>query len=151
MILTIAQQSRDDHEVVMLGYGQGMASGISDFLRDEIRRRGWQDSDLADRAKMRRSALSYILNTPNVVPHLSTLNDLASALASAPAEQGAWLSRLINTCGYQIASGDEAELALLVEVMPELKGFIPHLSRLRPRDIQRIQAYIEGVLSDQPQ
>jgi transcriptional regulator with XRE-family HTH domain len=88
-----------------------MASRLSQYLRDEITRRGWLNKDLAQAAGLKEGSLSYILNNPTSIPRLDTLQALATAL-DVP------LTRLIQLCGYPLESDrfsleDEQALAHL--------------------------------------
>jgi transcriptional regulator with XRE-family HTH domain len=72
-----------------------MTSRLSQYLRDEISRRGWLNKDLAQAAGLKEGSLSYILNNPTSIPRLDTLQALATAL-DVP------LTRLIQLCGYPL-------------------------------------------------
>lgn len=123
--------------------GMIMASGLAPYLRAELNKRGWMDSQLADSAGIDRSTLTNIFKNPDTTPKLETLDRLAKAL-SVP------LAKLVTLCGFSI-EGDEGtnideQVSILLDSMPELRGFIAHLAQLRPEDMRVIQAYVDGFL-----
>ena len=128
--------------------GVTMSSALALWLRAEISRRGWTDSELSDRAGFSsRSTLSRILNKPEQVPKLETLAALAKALDEP-------LNKLITLCGFHLVGTDDEvdqakQVALLLETMPELAGLFDTLLTLRPDDIRAIRAYVDGISSQQ--
>lgn len=123
---------------------------LAAFLRREIKRRGWQDSDLADRANLRRSVLSHILNKATDAPKLETLNQLAIGLSETKDEQSFWLGQLIEACGFQLPQDDDAQhIVKILTYLPELGGFVQDLEQLSSENLQRIRGYIAGLLESQ--
>lgn len=122
---------------------------LAAFLRREIQRRGWQDSDLADRANLGRSVLSYILNKATEAPKLDTLNQLAIGLSEQPDDRSFWLGRLIESCGFQLPQDDAQHIVKILTYLPELTGFVQDLEQLSSENLQRIRGYIAGLLEAQ--
>jgi transcriptional regulator with XRE-family HTH domain len=120
-----------------------MASGLAPYLRAELNKRGWPDSQLADTAGIDRSTLTNIFKNPDTTPKLETLDRLAKAL-QVP------LAKLVTLCGFSIEGDDgtniDEQVSILLDSMPELRGFIAHLAQLRPDDLRVIQAYVDGFL-----
>lgn len=121
-----------------------MASRLANYLRAQIGQRGWDDSQLADAAGIQRSALSYILNTPDVVPKLQTLDAIAHALDEP-------LSKLITLCGFSL-EGEQAattineQIAIMLDTVPELRPLVGDLTQLPVEDLRMVRAYIQGVI-----
>jgi transcriptional regulator with XRE-family HTH domain len=124
------------------GNNQAMASALSLYLKAEIERRGWSDADLADRSNLSRPTLSKLLNNPGQIPELDTLSKLAVGL-------GVDLTKLVTLCGFPASSDPVSsrgeQMAILLETVPELQGFLDVLARLRPDDIRAIRAYADGM------
>lgn len=126
----------------MVGVETFMPSAIASFLESEMEKRKWKRSELADRAGLDRSALTYILNTEGVIPGLDTLDLLAQAL-DLP------LARLVNACGFSLRDADLArdeQIMVLLESIPELREAVGDLARLRSQDLRAARAYIAGML-----
>lgn len=131
-----------------------MPSGIAAFIRAEIDARGMTQAAFAERAGIRKSSLSYILNTPNMRPRIGTLERIAQAL-DVP------ITRLIEVAGIPVPprrhdAGDDAEteqvgtrLTAMVESVPELAGLLDHLTQLPQEDIQAVARYVEWYVQDQ--
>jgi transcriptional regulator with XRE-family HTH domain len=120
-----------------------MASGLGAFLRAEIKKRNWTDRQFADFVGIPPSNLSNLLNKTTQKPNLETLDRLSVAL-------NVDLDDLIVLCGYTLRrnpdkSRDE-RVAILIEKVPEIRGFVESLSQLRPEDLDRAQSYVDGVL-----
>jgi transcriptional regulator with XRE-family HTH domain len=120
-----------------------MTSSLAAYLKAEIDARGWSDAQTAEKAGLTKSSLSYILNTPNMIPELQTLDRLAVAL-------GIPLARLITMAGFSIdnrpdISADE-QITEILRALPELRGLVDDLQQLRAQDLAIVRAYVDGYL-----
>lgn len=128
----------------MLGQLKGfvsMPSSLALFLRSEIDRRGWDDSKLARKAGIHKSALHYILTKDTAGPYLKTLDKLARAL-DVP------LARLIRVAGYDPGEDDRPveieQTAILMETVPELREVVDSLKTFSAEDLRAIRLYVQG-------
>lgn len=123
--------------------GNAVASGLAAYLRAEIARRGWDDSELARRAGIDKGGLSYILNHPDAEPKLRTLRQLARGL-------GVPLGQLVKVLGFDLGpEGTDADIermAILVDSVPDLQDMVYKMARLLPEERVAALAYVEGMI-----
>lgn len=129
----------------MIGLWRGwiMGSSLAIYLSEEVARRGWNDSDLADRAGITRSNLSKIMDGRTKVPTLATLDRLARALDEP-------LSRLVAICGFTVGKNTDLtvdeQISILLETAPGFRLAVDKIAQLHPDDLQALQSYLDGAL-----
>ncbi len=121
-------------------------SGLAAFLRSEIDKRGMTDTTFAERAGISKSTLSHMMAKPGVIPALSTLHRIATAL-------GLPLDRLIEVCGYPMGrdernTGDK-QLARMLATVPALRRLMEQLITLPSDDLAAIERYVRFYIQDQ--
>lgn len=117
------------------------SSSLGMYLRAEIDKRGWNDLLLSSKSGVDKGTLHNLLHNPDVVPTLTTLDRLASAL-SVP------LARLVEQTGFSLGPDRRAatvgRIAELFEGDPRLAAVIEELTALPPDDLPAVAAYIAG-------
>lgn len=129
--------------MIRLLWGLGMGTSLPIFLREEVDKRGWNDSDLADRAGVTRSSLSKIMKGKTKVPSLETLDRLSHAL-EVP------LIHLVALCGFAVDSRVDVpfdeQIAILLETAPGFRSAVDKVAQLLPDDLRALQSYLDGSL-----
>lgn len=118
---------------------------LAGYLRDKMAERGWSQSQLAGKAQISESALSHLLNKPDVLPRPETLQRLAAALEV----QSATLTALT---GYAVEGSpklNERQMRLLhqIHALPWLERGIEQWLQLPDADQHDILNQIEYRLS----
>jgi hypothetical protein len=90
-----------------------------------------------------RTALRNILEKPDVVPELETLEKLSLAF-------GMPLWRIVEMTGFDLDlpksdSERTRRLAALLDTNPEFRPIVDHMLRLQPGDFDGILVYLEGL------
>lgn len=119
----------------------GVPSAVAVFLEAEMKKRGWQPSDLASKAELRPSTLSYILNTSGAIPRPEAVRALAKAL-------GIDASLITALAGYPIeASADpEGRYAILgrqVSALPWLAERVTDFLALSQEEFEELMDYLD--------
>lgn len=116
---------------------------LANYLRDELKRREWTATQLAQKAGLPKQTISNILNRPDVKTELPTYVALSDAL-------GVSLAYLLERAGYVVESledPDEAtyRIARQIEAFPWLQPIVRWLLELDPEDRAGVVAYLESV------
>lgn len=118
-----------------------MASRLSQFLYDELQRRGVSLSDFALQSGIPKQTLSNIINNPSSKPELATFVRIADGL-NMP------LWKILEIAGYRIfAPGEEEDsirLARTVDSFPWLKPILERLLALNPQDRAAVLAFLDS-------
>jgi transcriptional regulator with XRE-family HTH domain len=127
----------------MIGQGwTNMASTLGPLLRQEMKQRKMEQGPFAEFLDVAPSQLSEMLNNPDLIPKLKTLDQLAEKL-------GRDLGDLIVAVGFTLdqnrSRGKSEQVTMLLEDVPEMRGFVDDLMRLRPEDLRRARAFVQGV------
>lgn len=120
-----------------------MPAELTNYLQDELARRGWSATQLATKAGIPKQTVSNILNNPDLVPELPTYVALAEGL-------GISLAFLLERAGYTIERLDNPEesnrrIARQIEAFPWLQPIFQWLLDLDPEDRAGVVAYLESV------
>jgi transcriptional regulator with XRE-family HTH domain len=120
-----------------------MPAELTNYLQDELARRGWSATQLATRAGIPKQTVSNILNNPDLVPELPTYVSLAEGL-------GVSLTFLLERAGYVVERLDNPEesnrkIARQIEAFPWLQPIFQWLLDLDPEDRAGVVAYLESV------
>jgi hypothetical protein len=119
-------------------------AGLAAVLQDELDRRGWNWSKLADKSKIGESTLSKWRHHPEVVPDLRSLAVLSATLELP-------LRQLIEACGFAVNESAgyadrEARARALVAAVPQLAVFADPLASLTPEDQDAVWSMVETYL-----
>lgn len=119
----------------------GVPSAVAVFLEAEMKKRGWQPSDLASKAELRPSTLSYILNTPRAIPRPEAVKALAGAL-----EVDA--SLITSLAGYPIEASNDpdgryAVIGRQVSALPWLAERVTDFLALSQEEFQGLMDYLD--------
>jgi len=118
-------------------------AALSNFLRDEIKQRGWTQQRLAELSGLQKSGIHYIINHPNSTPDLETLQKLADGLQIS-------FGRILVICGYdpgiEKPIPESERRAILIEANPDLAPVIDNLVGFSSEERQKIFGYIEAQL-----
>jgi len=120
-----------------------MGSELGNFLRDEIKRRGWTQTRLAARSHLPKQTISNIITDPSNTPDLPSLVAIADALEIS-------LARLLERAGYTVDRTDDPEestrqLARQIEAFPWLQPILMWLIELDLEDRAGVIAYLKSV------
>jgi transcriptional regulator with XRE-family HTH domain len=124
-------------------------SALARYLRAKMKEQGLTQSQLAGKAELSESALSYLLNNPDVLPKPDTLNKLAGALGVAEAQ-------LTALTGYAIEGAPDlderqARLSRLMQALPWLESGVEKWLQLPEDEQDDILNQIEYRLNRQTQ
>ncbi|MFD3165455.1 MULTISPECIES: helix-turn-helix domain-containing protein [Herpetosiphon] len=112
--------------------------GLSSLLSQELASRNWSLRELATRSGIAVSTLSNLINKPDVMPDLRTLNALAISL-NLPIRQ------LVEACGIPVdahPSDEDATIQALITAVPEVRMFLNLLGQLSPDDRAAILSHL---------
>lgn len=117
-------------------------SALAEYLRMQLKKRGWDQKTLAEKAYIAPSTLSNILNPKsNVIAQPSTIQGLAQALEVRE-------SLLTSLLGYAVEdppSPDDryVRMARLISELPWLESGVEEWLKLPPEDQEDILHQIE--------
>jgi transcriptional regulator with XRE-family HTH domain len=116
-------------------------SALANFLREQLRARGWSQTDLAAEAGLPKTTVSRLLNDRVDEPELSTLMKLSVALEIP-------LIRLIELAGFPVEApappaAQHQRLTILAESLPWLTPIVEQLAALEPADLESVLTYLE--------
>lgn len=120
-----------------------MPAELSNYLQDELRRRGWSLTQLANKAGLPKQTVSNVINNPEANPELPTYVGLSEAL-------GVSLAFLLERAGYAVERLDDPEestrqIARQIEAFPWLQPILQWLLDLDPEDRAGVVAYFEAL------
>lgn len=120
-----------------------MPAELTNYLSDELKRRGWNPTQLANKSGLPKQTISNVLNKPDAVPELPTYVALAEAL-------GVSLAYLLERAGYMVERLEDPEestrrLARQIDAFPWLQPILQWLLDLDPEDRAGVIAYLESV------
>ncbi|MCG8347783.1 MAG: XRE family transcriptional regulator [Chloroflexales bacterium] len=118
-------------------------SALSNFLREQMRRRGWEQKDLSAEAEIPKATVSRLVNDHVQEPELTTLLKLSQAL-EVP------LGQIMELAGFpvQAAGSPEARqtrLIALSENLPWLTPVIEEIAALSPDERESVLTYLEAL------
>lgn len=118
-------------------------SALSNFLRQQLRSRGWDQKDLAAESGLRKSTISRLINDRVEEPELPTLLRLAQTL-------GVSLGDLMELAGYPVRmptsqEGQQDRLVALGNALPWLVPVIEEIAALPPGELESVLAYLETL------
>lgn len=120
-----------------------MSVELSNYLKDEMARRGWSLTKLANKAGLPKQTVSNVINKPEQTPDLPTFVGLADALEIS-------LARLLERAGYTVERLDDPEessrrIARQIEDFPWLQPIFQWLLDLDPEDRAGVAAYLGSI------
>jgi transcriptional regulator with XRE-family HTH domain len=120
-----------------------MPAELSNYLRDEMARRGWSLTQLANKAGLPKQTVSNVINNPDANPELPTFVGLSEAL-------GISLAFLLERAGYTVKRLEDPEestgqIARQIEAFPWLQPILQWLLDLDPEDRAGVAAYLEAL------
>ncbi len=143
-ILSHTRYTRSD--TVRYVEGKSAVSTLASFLRSELERRGWSQNQLANKAGVRESTVSNILNKPGGVRSKpQTLRKLAAALEIPESD-------LTEHIGYSIEGASTPDdrhlrMARLIDSLPWLAMGVEKWLQLPANEQEEILELIEFRLS----
>lgn len=105
-------------------------TGLSGYLQREFEEKKWHSiREAARNLDMHHTALRGIINNPNRIPELETLQHIAKGL-------GVPLRRLIEACGFPVENAETDDLGLtdqerydIISLSPEKKRLVLEMAR----------------------
>jgi|SRR5579859_1893051 len=118
---------------------------LANFIRDQLRARGWSQRDLAAHAGIAQATISRLLNRTDIDFELTTLVQL-SIVFEIP------LWRLIALAGFPISVPDmtgledqQLRLAVLAATFPWVLPLVEEIANLTPDDRAGVMAYLDVI------
>jgi transcriptional regulator with XRE-family HTH domain len=107
-------------------------SELADYLLREMNQRNWSQREAATRSGIPKTTLTDLLNNPDHVPQLRTLQALAVGF-------GVPLKRLIELSGFSLDEEDKVFIVLTEEERRAFSGMTPDQRRAVVELIRTLQ------------
>lgn len=118
---------------------------LKELLEREMERRSWSQRDVAIHTGVARTSIANILENPDVVPGLETLERFGTTF-------GIPLWRMVEIAGFDAGlpadtpAGISARVAALAGQLPAYREILDRLGEIDPRDAHAVLAYLEILL-----